>query len=237
MNKKICVEKRLQNSERHYFNKLGDWRPRLIIWPEYDGCVKDVLEESGKEISDEVDDEWGIIISESLKKLKNENGLQCAVLVFIEEGGFLRNKKGYRLFQEGKEWELKKWDGSSQGPLVNLDNAYFNYQQHTGHEEATFLLHNNPLHEKLIKNCKNYLLFDRTNLLPLGTVIFEHGIEEAVLEMSFAEKEHEFVAILHDSALKYGYAFEQTERHFLSHWIIANKKEFQGRYGNHWDQF
>ena len=44
--KRICVESRSSNSPRLHFNRVGDWLPRLIVWPEYNGHSKDEFDEA-----------------------------------------------------------------------------------------------------------------------------------------------------------------------------------------------
>ncbi len=60
LDKQICVERRVANSRRLHFNRMGDWRPRLIVWPEYNGWSKDELPEvSGVTVDRATDQQWG----------------------------------------------------------------------------------------------------------------------------------------------------------------------------------
>ena len=69
LDKRICVERRDENSVRVHHNRVGDWRPRLIVWPEYNGLTKTEFDEiASGELDDPTDDAWGKIIAGTVER-------------------------------------------------------------------------------------------------------------------------------------------------------------------------
>lgn len=74
---------------------------------------------------------------------------------------------------------------------------------------------------------------DRTNLLPFGEAVFDFGIEEAVLEITFAKNEDVFIQMLKEVAKEHGHVLVETDKHFISNWIVVNPE----RHVLGWDVF
>jgi len=107
-----------------------------------------------------------------------------------------------------------------------------NSRQHEGHESPVFLLAPTTIAGSIPDNLRGPVV-DRSNLLPFGTAIFDLGIEEAVLEISFAKNEDRFLQVLDQVASEFGHQTTQTDSHFVSHWVIANKATL----GADWNKF
>jgi hypothetical protein len=214
---RICVERRSSNSPRLHFNRVGDWRPRLIVWPEYNGYYKD---EFHQVLDPGTDAAWGKIIVGALTTLAES--LDLCILTFESESPSFWK----RLVLPDSTPSWKRSD------RISIDVEYVNSRQDFYHEFPVFLMVSAQKAASVPMQIRDPVL-DRSNLLPLGTAIFDLGCEEAVLEIAFTEAEHQFLQILERVAPKFGHEVMHTESHFISHWIIANKN----KHGPEWDKF
>lgn len=220
MKKAIFFESRTTNSSRVHFNRRGDWRPRVIVWPEYDGLSKDQFEETGREsVDDDTDETWGGIIAGTLARFQQHHSLSA----FAYE-------RAWPNFWERiiHRFALPHWKKCEK---IDLTAAYVNERQHCGHDSPVFLLAPAMQLPSVIRE----LILDRTNLLPMGEAIFEFGIEEAVLEITFAKHESSFLEILGSEAQTHGHEYEETVTPFISHWVVANHKNWD--LGDNWRVF
>lgn len=246
MKKCICVEKRIKNSQRLHYNEKGDWLPRYIVWPEYDGYTKEAyFPKKHVSISSEIQREWGMIVSQAIRSFIKTLALRCT--------GFESEDSGYYVFDvpETKpdalpppvsSWIVRLsrlflfWRRRHIPYQVTLDAEHFNMCQEY-YAPYLYLLHHHALSDEILQTLRHSNCLDRTNLLSLGVVIFSHGIEEAVLELAFAQEEETFLTCLEIAANQMGYRMELTSRHFLSDWIVANKKAAMAKYGDKWNKF
>lgn len=221
LEQRVCVERRNDNSLRLHFNRVGDWRPRLIVWPDYNGLPKDDYEDAfGEPVDDSTDEAWGRIIAETLDEFSTENGYSVIAYESVLPSLWQRLRSPYA---------ATVWNRTDK---FELDAAYVNSRQHMGHESPVFLI--TPIESAASapeQICDSML--DRANLLPFGVAILVLGIEEAVLEISFAGDEHEFVRTLARLAGDSSHSLHQCDKHFVSHWVVANKEAF----GPDWDTF
>jgi hypothetical protein len=200
----ICVEYRTENSRRVHFNKEGDWRPRMIVWPEYEGSVKDDLRPE-LDPDDGMDDQWGLIVAGAISEFA-----QARRLVVVA--------------YERRQPSLWEWLVSSEAPprfgqnRSIFDAEYVNGCQHQGHQQTTFLLVQTGALDGLPREIRAPVL-DRTNLLPLGSAIFELGIEEAVIEVALPDEAEPapFLGALEAVSERYNHKMERVTKHFLSH--------------------
>ena len=107
MKKTICVERRTENSPRAHFNHVGDWRPRLIIWPEYDGLTPGLFEErTGGALGNEIEAAWGQIIAQTIARFCARDHVRA--WAFTRGAGAAR--PGWRRLWEvagrGRQWEM-----------------------------------------------------------------------------------------------------------------------------------
>jgi hypothetical protein len=214
LDKRVCVERRDHNSRRLHFNRVGDWRPRLIVWPEYNRLPKDEFEETfGEPVDDSTDEAWGHIVGETLDRFAGEFGHRVTAFELVLPTFWQRLCSPYA----APCWK--------RNDAFRLDAAYVNSRQHFGHDSPVFLICATQATASVPKEIGGAVL-DRANLLPFGVAIFDLGIEEAVLEISFAEHEDTFLQILERVARERSYQMLQTDKHFVSHWVVANKETF-----------
>ncbi len=252
MQKCICIEKREHNSQCPHYNKCGDWRPRYIIWLEYDGYTKEAyFSKTQKAIPLDVQDEWGSIISLAIRTFMNTHQLSCTAVRPLPRGG-------YHAFDFPKTSEREEdvppsslftrwlaftpfWRPKRAEYRPTLKAEHFNMCQEY-YDNLTFLLHK-TLPAWFSTSIQHAPVLDRATLLPFGIVIFQPGIEEAVLELAFSTHEESFLTHLHAAASKVGYTTNVTQRHFLSDWIIASIDSdietlcAKKKYGERWNEF
>jgi hypothetical protein len=221
MKKVICFEHRTGNSPRIHFNRAGDWRPRLIVWPEYDGKSKDELEEQTSDtLDDDTDAAWGRIVAGALSKIGDTYSLVVFAFELVWPSLWERITSKYAC----PRYKMKG--------RFDLTEDYINWRQHIGHEDVIFLLAPSTAGDQLPHTNYNKTL-DRATLLPYGDAIFDLGIEEAVLEIAFDRNESSFLEILGHEAQAQDHICEQAATPFISHWVVANHKDF----GENWREF
>ena len=215
--KAICVERREHNSSKPHYNHIGDWRPRLIIWPEYGGLYKDELDDEG--LDDETDCAWGLILEDTFRQFCRKHELISHAFERQEPPLWKR------LISRTATWRLDD--------KLQLKVDFFNQTQHAGHEEYVFLFRPSTARERVPTEFWDRVL-DRTNLLPYGVAIAGLGIEEAVVEISFSAFEQSFLEILQAVSQEHGHRMLTTAKHWLSHWVIAR---YRGHQGDEWAKF
>jgi len=208
IDKRICVETRTSNSRRLHFNRVGDWRPRLIVWPEYNGCYKD---EFDKVLGNDVDMAWGRIIAGTLDSFAREYDLTF-ITYQLQSPGFWE-----RLRHENVKPTWKR------NNALSPDVEYVNWCQHEFLGEHKFLATPRRIAESAPMEIRGSVV-DRANLLPFGIAIFDFGIEEAVMQITFLEGEDRFRELLEQVAAEHDHRATPTDSHFISHWLIANKE-------------
>lgn len=221
LDKQICVERRVDNSPRLHFNRLGDWRPRLVVWPEYNGQSKDEFPKTfGETIDRATDQQWGKIIADTIERFAPELAQQVTAFDSVLPSVWRRLTSQYA----APYWK--------RNDAIRLDAAYVNCRQDYGHGDPVFLVTPTDSLRSVPERIQAPLL-DRTNLLPFGIAILDFGIEEAVMNISFAKHEELFLHTIEHVATSFGHRMVQTDKHFVSHWVIANPTE----YGEDWREF
>jgi hypothetical protein len=221
MRKVICFERRTSNSPRTHFNRAGDWRPRLIVWPEYEGKSKAEFEERNSDcVDDETDASWGRIVAATVVRYRRKRSLESFAFELVWPSLWERITSKYALLR----YQLNG--------RVDLTEGYVNLRQHWGHEDVVFLLAPASQENQLPRVIRSAVL-DRANLLPYGNAIFDLGTEEAVLEIAFDEHDSCFLEILRSEAQAHGHLCEQASMPFISHWVVANHKDL----GDNWREF
>jgi len=211
VDKRICVERRVENSRRLHFNHEGDWRPRLILWPEYDGDTKI---EFPQLLDPATDRQWGKIVAGTIEEFTRELGQQVMAFRPVLPTWWERLSPSAT-----PHWE--------RDDTVRLDAEYASCRE-SYYGDHVFFIGSSESPDWI-----GGFVLDRTNLLPYGEAILDFGIEEAVMEISFSEHEGLFVETLKRVARNFDHEVEQTARHFISHWVIANR----GRYDENWREF
>jgi len=197
-----------------HFNRLGDWRPRLVVWPEYNGHSKDEFPKTfGDTIDPATDEQWGRIIADSIERFAAELAQQITALDCVLPSLWRRLASLYA----APYWK--------RNDTIRLDAAYVNCRQEYGHDNPVFLVTPTDSLEAAPERIDAPIL-DRTNLLPFGIAILDFGIEEAVMEVSFAEHEDLFLHTMEQAASSFGHEMVHTDKHFVSHWVIANSRQY-----------
>ena len=221
LDKRICVERRVDNSHRLHFNRPGDWRPRLVVWPEYNGWSKDEFPEDFGEIVDDItNEEWGEIVAGTINGFAAELGQHVTAFERIQPTLWQRLTSQYA----APCWR--------RNDAFRLDAAYVNYCQAFGHEDVVFLVAPADVSASVPERIDAPVL-DRTNLLPFGIAILDFGIEEAVMEASFGKHEDLFLHTMERVASSFSHSMVQADKHFVSHWVVANRSAF----GADWREF
>jgi hypothetical protein len=214
MDNVINVELRTENSRRAHFNRVGDWRPRYIIWPKE------------RFVTQEVEDEWGEIVAGTVSEFCRIQSLTCIPYRRIDEDTASLASRIARVFNYYPRLRFED-------PTCALTADYVNQRQHWGHEDVIYLLASTRPTQQQFQLIEYAPVLDRASLLPYGTAILALGTEETVVENAFSEHEEVFLDALSACAKKLGHLVEHTAVHFLSHWVIANKESF----GPRWDEF
>jgi hypothetical protein len=231
MDRVICVERRTENSKRPYFNLAGDWRPRLVLWPEYEGLGKDQFEEKFPQRASEIPDEaWGRVVAEAVRDWCADAKVVPVAFRRLAHGMLTLPERLLRAVTSNPA----VWEVSTQ-PWYRIDPERLNDWQHHGHHHVIFLLTDRALSDDEKGSLCLQPSLDRATLLPYGKAILQFGIEEAVLDICFADAADEegFLAKLSAPAARDEHRVERTTRPFLSHWVAANRKA----YGPEWDRF
>ncbi len=224
----ICVERRVENSRRAHFNLAGDRRPRLIVWPEYDGLCKDEFETTYPDrVAELPDDAWGAIIAEALGGWMASRSLRSFAFRELVHGALPLSRRMARALQANPP----RWHSIG----LRLDAELFSAREHAGHDPLVFLCARQAPAERDRQHLVRQPTLDRATLLPYGEAIFQLGVEEAVVELCLrAEAEEEaYLRFLGEAASERGHRLERTDRHFLSHWVTAAQASF----GPGWDHF
>jgi hypothetical protein len=213
VNKHLSVERREHNAQEPHLNRCGDWRPRLVIWPEYEGLSKDDFEVTkGMPLDDAIVQTWGLMLAKVLDQFVVETNQ----VIFAFER--ILPTLWQRLFQpsvaEATQWKRK--DG------FILDARYINLRQDQGHDCPVFLIAPRAS-TSLIPHELWAPVLDRSNLLLFGTAIADFGIEEAVFEISFAEHENTFLSILEQTSREFDHVLADAQKPFVSHWVSVRK--------------
>jgi len=192
------------------------------VWPEYNGHSKDEFDEAPDEgdLDEDTDEQWGKIVAGALTRFVESYDLE--IMAF--------EHKTPRLWQRLVSPHVDQaWRQTS---ALTLSIEYVNSRQHEGHESPVFLLAPTRTAASAPQEIRSPMV-DRSNLLPFGIAILDLGIEEAVLEITFAEHENQFLQTLNRVAGEFDHQTKRTESHFVSHWAIANKATL----GADWDKF
>lgn len=254
MQNRILIEKRERESQRHYYN-FKNWLPRYIIWPEYDGEYQDTYYEAkGHDIPMDIQEEWGAIAAQAIKQFVMQYSLFCSVFETTSVIPYTlvgsTQPSLHHLHRQPpmqKLWfAICRWFGFGErlprteeevDSILRLDADFFNWRQFNGHDHLLFLLHRKRLSGTFIRTLHQHDTFDYHNLLRRGIVLFVLGIEEPVIDIAFTGREAVFFSCVQKAASDFNYHTEMTTQHFLSHWIVADKKSAIAQYGDAWKTF
>jgi len=218
----ICVEQRTANARQVYYNKPGDWRPRLIIWPEYNRLYKKDLEKQrGSRLDEAVDTAWSDIIAETVRDFSRKLDLSKVVFRRLRHADL---SLGDRLARAVQKVPVE-WVEESTGPHRLTPDYALARERGDRKDEVVYLLSEQAANSLDLRAIVDTRVMDRATLLPYGRAILEVGAEEPVAEISFAEDRLEalFVEVLAAAATRYNHRLEPVARHFLTWWVVANR--------------
>lgn len=221
----VFVEYRTRNSPRHLYNKAGDWRPRYVIWPEYNGYPKRALErQRGRRLDKITDALWATVIAESVRDFCNKHNL--AKIVFRRVRPEVMPLGG-RLTRALKTF-APDWVEESTGPH-RLTPEYVMERERGLNDEVVYLLSEDSAKQLNVKSIAENRILDRATLLPNGRAILTLGTDDAVAEICFEEPvvgenpdEAAFMEILKKACERNQHKLERTEQHFIHDWVVAN---------------
>lgn len=218
----ICVEQRTANARQAYYNKPGDWRPRLIIWPEYNGRYKKDLEKQrGSRLEEGIDTAWSNIIAEAVRDFSRKLDLSKVVFRRLRHGSLPLGERLARALQKAPT----EWVEESTGPCRLTPDYALARERGARTEEVVYLLSEQAANSLDVRAIVDTRVMDRATLLPYGRAILDLGADEPVAEICFAEDRLEvlFVEALGTAAQRYNHRLAPVTRHYLSWWVVANR--------------
>jgi hypothetical protein len=221
----VCIELRVENSRNTYYNKPGDWRPRLIIWPEYNGLYKKaLLAQRGAGLDADTDEAWSYIVAETIRDFCGK--LQLAKTIFrrIRNSDLgLVDRIGRSMASDPHHWIEDSLGGTRITP------QYVVKRERAPSEDIVYLLGTRAAQQLILPPLLASPVLDRANLLPQGSAILTLGSDEPLLEISLATQhdpklERTFMTVLENTAVRYKHRLERTQRHFCPWWARNNRQ-------------
>lgn len=224
MDASVCIELRVENSRNTYYNKPGDWRPRLILWPEYNGLYKKaLLAQRGAALDADTDEAWSYIVAETVRDFCAKSNYAKTIFRRIRHGSLgLMDRLGRAMASDPHHWSEE-----SLGSL-RITPQYVRQRETTPSDDVTYLLGSKAAQNLILPPLLASPVLDRAVLLPHGAAILTLGSEEAVMEICFNTQhdpkiERTFMSLLENTALRYKHRVERTQRHYCPWWARSNR--------------
>lgn len=208
MKKDINIEIRRSENENLGFATFEYWKPRLIVWPTFDGKTKSShIIDVDDDFPDDIADEWGCILSKTMQvhslnfKLlsiaANQNNDGKLDIIDPSSGIFksIFSKIGITIDRKIQEFPLTA--------------KYFNMCATRYYGYMHFLIRGSSI------QAGN---FDMKTALSNTSMLFKLGTEEPVLEIYCFEFENEFIETLKNESSKFRYNIQFSQIPFASAW-------------------